>query len=245
MCVVQITLTAAELAKVINDTKGELSDLDDDEDGSAGGSNVTNANAVDDDDCDDESMDVSDSEASRNRARAAAAAVGGRQANPDDEYNFEDYDEESSEQVAGIGDIAVIDEDNPLNDEDEDSEAEDDIIKPTDNLLLVGHVEDDAATMEVFVYNEEEGSFYVHHDFLLPSFPLCIEWMNYDPEAKDTGNMCAIGSMDPVITVWDLDIQDSLEPALKLGAKRNRRKNVEAYGHTDAVLDISWNENFT
>lgn len=94
------------------------------------------------------------------------------------------------------------------------------------------------------VYNEEEGSFYVHHDFLLPSYPLCIEWMHYDPEIKEPGNIIAIGSMEPIITLWDLDIQDTLEPALKLGAKRNRKKNIEAFGHTDAVLDLSWNTNF-
>lgn len=51
--------------------------------------------------------------------------------------------------MAGIGDIAVIDPDNHLEDE-EDSEAEDDIIKPTDNLVIVGHVDDDAASLEVF-----------------------------------------------------------------------------------------------
>lgn len=97
----------------------------------------------------------------------------------------------------------------------------------------------------ILVYNEEEGSLYVHHDFLLPSFPLCIEWMNYDPESKDPGNMCAIGCMDPIITIWDLDIQDTLEPAIKLGSKGNRKKNVPQFGHTDAVLDLSWNTNFS
>lgn len=94
------------------------------------------------------------------------------------------------------------------------------------------------------VHNEEEGSLYVHHDFLLPSFPLCIEWMSYDSESKEDGNMCAIGSMDPIITIWDLDIQDTLEPAIKLGTKGSTKKNIQPCGHTDAVLDLSWNSNF-
>lgn len=52
-------------------------------------------------------------------------------------------------QVAAIGDIAAIDPNERLSD-GEDSEAEDDIIKPTDNLVLVGHVDDDAASLEVY-----------------------------------------------------------------------------------------------
>lgn len=147
----------------------------------------------------------------------------------------------------------------------EDSEAEDDIIKPSDNLILVGHVEDDSASLEVYsklktilnflshvliliffsVYNEQEDSLYVHHDFLLPSFPLCIEWLSYDAGSNEPGNLCAIGSMDPIITIWDLDIQDSLEPTFKLGSKGSRKRNLEKYGHTDAVLDLSWNQNFS
>lgn len=69
--------------------------------------------------------------------------------------------------------------------------------------------------------------------------------MHYDPESRDVGNMVAIGHMDPIITVWDLDIQDTLEPALKLGSKGSRKKNIPKSGHTDAVLDLSWNTNFT
>lgn len=98
--------------------------------------------------------------------------------------------------------------------------------------------------ISVSVYNEEEGSFYVHHDFLLPSHPLCIEWMHYDPETKEPGNMCAIGSMDPIVTIWDLDIQDTLEPVMKLGSKGSRKKNIQRYGHKEPVLDLSWNKQF-
>lgn len=34
--------------------------------------------------------------------------------------------------------------------EDVDSEKEDDIIKPDDNLVLIGHVEGDASILEIF-----------------------------------------------------------------------------------------------
>lgn len=115
---------------------------------------------------------------------------------------------------------------------------------PTDNLILAGHVDDDSVCMEVYVWNEAEGSLYVHHDFFLPSYPLCIEWLNHDPGSDQPGNMCAIGSMEPVITVWDLDIQDALEPAFKLGSKGNRKKKIPKSGHRDAVLDLSWNPEF-
>ncbi|XP_045542338.1 periodic tryptophan protein 1 homolog [Papilio machaon] len=174
-------------------------------------------------------------------------------ANPNDEFNFDQYDEEDSITVnpIGIGTVATLpnlgdlSENVQIRTEGPDSDEEDDIIKPTDNLLLVGHVESDASILEVHIFNKEEGSFYVHHDIILPWFPLCIEWLSHDPTDPQPGNLCALGGMDPVIQVWDLDIENCLEPAFKLGKKPNKKKKIKRVGHKDAVLDLSWNKNFT
>ncbi|XP_063708439.1 periodic tryptophan protein 1 homolog [Culicoides brevitarsis] len=211
----KVNLSPEELNRIIAETKSELRDGEEEEE-----------------------MKTSDDEApSENDENMTQPAP-----NNGDEYQFDKYETEGGQPGMRIGDVAVAEDDGQLPDE-EDSEAEDEIIKRNDNLILVGHIEDDAATMEVYIYNEQEDSLYVHHDFLLPSHPLCIEWLSYDPGSEEPGNLCAIGCMDPIITIWDLDIQDSLEPTFKLGSKGSRKKNKEKFGHTDAVLDLSWNRN--
>merc|ERR1712098_238698 len=65
--------------------------------------------------------------------------------------------------------------------------------------------------------------------------------MGFDPESEVRGSLVAVGSMQPIIEVWDLDIVDCLEPAFKLGRKGSKKKKISRIGHTDAVLSLSWN----
>lgn len=193
--------------------------------------------ALEDEESDEEAAGTSQSNTVKNTNESSVAGV--------DEYNFQAYDEESGNMYCNITSLASFDvdgEENFITNDDEDSENEDDIIKADDNLVLIGHVEGDASILEVFVYNEREDSFYCHHDIILPSFPLCIEWLNYDSADPKPGNLCAIGSMTPIIEVWDLDLIDCLESAYKLGSKP--KKKQKRVGHRDAVLDIAWNQNY-
>jgi len=170
------------------------------------------------------------------------------------EYGLEDYDEEEEGQnhMLGLGDLTTFA--NPSEDpylstmdrdggEDDQEDVEDFQIRGTDNLIVCGHVEGDSSSLEVYVYNDVEDALYVHHDILLPSFPLAVEWLSFDPESETRGSLVAIGSMQPVIEVWDLDLVDCLEPAFRLGRKAKKKKKIPGVGHTDAVLSLSWNSN--
>ncbi|XP_043262649.1 periodic tryptophan protein 1 homolog [Colletes gigas] len=216
----KIELTPQELVQIIKQTQSELQDSESE--------------------LDEEQDDKSSKYKNKSKFKFDASQ--------NDEYNFDKYDDESGDIHCNISNIATFGKDgkDPLvTGEDDDSEKEDDGIKSDDNLVLIGHVEEDASTLEIFVYNEAEDSFYCHHDILLPSFPLCIEWLNFDPADSKPSNLCAIGNMTPIIEVWDLDLIDCLEPAYKLGRKPSKKKNQKRIGHKDAVLDLAWNENYT
>ena len=76
--------------------------------------------------------------------------------------------------------------------------------------------------LQVWVYEdagEEEGNLYVHHDVLLPEFPLSLAWMDCPPSSsgRQSGNLAAVGSMGPGIEIWDLNVVDTVEPLASLG----------------------------
>lgn len=182
-------------------------------------------------------------------------------------YNLDDYDNEEKQSAApmfsNIKGLAYYDhdEEDPYIklkdgvDEDEDEELK---IEATDNLLLACKTEDDVSYLEVYVYEESEDNIYVHHDILLPSFPLCLEWLDFSKSSSTKGNFVAIGTFDPQVEIWDLDTVDSMFPSIILGqipaANQALKSTKEKHGparvakrpqkerHVDAVMAISANK---
>ncbi|KAI8973573.1 WD40-repeat-containing domain protein [Mycotypha africana] len=179
------------------------------------------------------------------------------------EYNLENYDNEvaaSNKKVgifSNIKDLAYYenDEEDPYitlkQNVDEEEEAKELEILPHDNMLLAAKTEDEISQLEVYVYEENQDNLYVHHDIMLPSFPLCLEWLDYHTHASKvgdqstSGNYVAIGTFDPDIEIWDLDTVDIMFPETILGhtdKSKKRSKKVNDKYHVDAIMDLAWNK---
>jgi len=148
-----------------------------------------------------------------------------------------------------------------VSDEEEREELQ---VLPTDNMVLAARIEDEVAHLEVYVYEDEADNLYVHHDVMLPAVPLCVEWLSTRPDTTPSsqGNFAAVGTMDPDIELWDLDIVDCMYPTAILGQnsqpgapdmptepttkkkKRKSKKANDAY-HVDSVLSLAANRQHT
>lgn len=111
---------------------------------------------------------------------------------------------------------------------DDAEEEEELIIKPTDNLIVAGHVNREESSIEVYVYDSETNEFYLHHDIIQSDYPCCVRWIGH--ARGKARNLAAAGYMSPEICLWDLDVIDVLEPYETLT------------GHKDAVIDICWHQ---
>jgi periodic tryptophan protein 1 len=153
------------------------------------------------------------------------------------EYNLDQYDEEEDNEeqsmalfgnMKGLAYYASNDEDPYITINDEDDEKDDVRILPTDNVLVTAKTEDEVSQLEIYVYEETEDNLYVHHDIMLPSFPLCLEWLDFNLGRKagteGSGNYIAVGTFDPEIEIWDLDTIDSMYPDAILGKQEGRQK---------------------
>jgi periodic tryptophan protein 1 len=103
----------------------------------------------------------------------------------DAEEGDEDIEEVSSESVSSFGDGETggakkgRKRDNyPEELEDSEEEKEDYTIRKTDSLIVAATAEDEHSNLEVYVYDHKTSDLYVHHEIILSSYPLCIEWLN-------------------------------------------------------------------
>jgi periodic tryptophan protein 1 len=46
-------------------------------------------------------------------------------------------------------------------------------------MLAAVKTEDDISHLEVYIFEENDDNLYVHHDVMLPAFPLCVEWLDF------------------------------------------------------------------
>ncbi|KAI5283351.1 rRNA-processing protein, partial [Ascosphaera atra] len=98
---------------------------------------------------------------------------------------------------------------------------------------------------------------------MLPAIPLCLEWLDFpvnprtnrNDEDRKAGNFVAIGTMEPDIEIWDLDVVDSMYPNAILGQggqnpaddgskkkkKKQMKKKINDEYHIDAVLALAAN----
>jgi len=253
----RVELSKEDLAALIAKTEGELREAeaggavggdnedddweteDEDEPGNAGGAAMDAAGA----------MDTADAAVAKEPTAEEAALI--------KKYNLDAYDEEEDiktgvpMQGAGMGtglggllyhNPGDVDPYITMKDDPEDDDIDDFRIKAEDNLLICGQTEDVYSHLEVNVYEEYDDHLFVHHDIMLASYPLCLEWLDFDPEQETAGNMLAVGTMSPQIEVWDLDIVDAVEPAFVLGdAKRKTKKKTR--GHRAEVMALAWNSN--
>ena len=118
------------------------------------------------------------------------------------------------------------------------------------------------AHLEVYVYEDEADNLYVHHDIMLPAIPLCLEWLDipvgrHGADAGSKANFVAVGTFDPDIEIWDLDLVDCMYPNAILGQggdagdatslessrKKKRKKSKKANDnyHVDAILSLAAN----
>lgn len=194
------------------------------------------------------------------------------------ELKMDEYDEEEEGATMFLGgkELTVFESNTEdpyitVGDDGDASDDEDTRIRPNDLVLLAGRTDQGQSSLEVNVFDEKSGDLFVHHDFPLPSFPLCMAYMDLDPRApaaaasatadvvasNRSGNFVAVGTFEPDIEIWNLDVIDVMEPVAVLGGrmpvdhapkdKKKKKKSkkptlppVKPGSHTKAVMSLSW-----
>lgn len=137
---------------------------------------------------------------------------------------------------------------------DSEEEKDDFTIRKTDSIIVAATAENDHSNLEVYIYEHEASNLYVHHEIILASYPLCLEWLPVWGGEKT--NMMIVGTFIPEIEIWNLD-SENCEPVAVLGEyqdkdnqtfkkiKKQQKKTLNVknptHTHTDAVMCLSLN----
>ena len=148
----------------------------------------------------------------------------------DEDMDDEEIEEGSSEEVSDFEGEGAEGEkkqkkskrdDYPEELEDSEEEKEDYTIRKTDSLIVAATAEDEHSNLEVYIYDHKTSDLYVHHEIILSSYPLCMEWMHTFRGQRT--NFVVVGTFLPEIEIWDLDREDC-EPIYTLGGLEENKK---------------------
>ncbi|KAG6766764.1 hypothetical protein POTOM_027936 [Populus tomentosa] len=145
--------------------------------------------------------------------------------------NYDDEDDGIELFSTGLGDLYYPSNsmDPYIKDEDgDDSEdLEDMAIKPKDAVWILDETSDG------------DSNIYVHHEVPLAAFPLCTAWLDCPLKGGEKGNFIAVGSMEPAIEIWNLDIIDEVQPAVVLGGTEEKKKKKGKKGDSEIRCQLN------
>ncbi|CAI0453455.1 unnamed protein product [Linum tenue] len=155
------------------------------------------------------------------------------------ELDMDNYDDDEDEEIelfsSGRGDVYYP----KVDDSDEEENL---IIQPKDSVIVCARNEDDICSLEVLVC-EDSGdgnlNIFPHHDIIVAAFPLCTAWLDCPLKGGEKGNFIAVGSMEPAIEIWDLDIIEQVEPSAVLGGVVEVQVQSVAWNHHEAQVLLS------
>ena len=131
--------------------------------------------------------------------------------------------------------------------DDNEDDEQDLLIHKKDALIVTATAQNDFSNLEIYLFEEENSNLYIHHEIMLATFPLCMEWIPYNPKnTAKPANFLAVGTFMPFIEIWNLDVLDAIQPDLILGGDKSGSwqpgsKPING-GHTDAVMGLSINK---
>ena len=198
------------------------------------------------------------------------------------EFHMENYDEEELRPAFTMepyykdqSEDPYLQHEDGMDGDDADSEAEESAVLEDDLFLLAAatEAEDNFSHLDAHIYEERDRNLFCHHDYLLPAFPLAIAYIDTVLPSRAAArpgalavphkNLVAVGTMEPAIELWDLDIIDSVECVATLGGpvdsdaangllvgkdKKKKKKKKSAAGaalkpgsHTDSVIALGAN----